>query len=137
MPSDTRVIYSVVRVGRIDLANKQGLGEISPGFCCGARTGVPGLNGAGKSTLLRNMAGLDPNYTGEIAISKGYTTGLLEQEPQLSIKDQGLLQLANRNWTCSWREGLDRIRKLNWWNIPGYLRDAIISSGNHDERSNL
>jgi ATP-binding cassette ChvD family protein len=44
---------------------------------------VLGLNGAGKSTLLRIMAGVDPNYTGEIAISKGYTSGLLEQEPQL------------------------------------------------------
>ncbi len=42
-----------------------------------------GLNGAGKSTLLRIMAGVDKDYIGEIAMAKGYTVGLLEQEPQL------------------------------------------------------
>src|SRR5258708_13463616 len=42
-----------------------------------------GLNGSGKSTLLRIMAGVDENYVGEIAMSKGYTVGLLEQEPKL------------------------------------------------------
>jgi len=83
MPSDTQVIYSMVRVGRIHPPNKQVLRDISLGFYYGAKIGVLGLNGAGKSTLLRIMAGVDPNYTGEIAISKGYTTGMLEQEPQL------------------------------------------------------
>ncbi len=42
-----------------------------------------GLNGAGKSTLLRIMAGVDKDYVGEISASKGYTIGLLEQEPKL------------------------------------------------------
>jgi len=41
------------------------------------------LNGAGKSTLLRIIAGVDKDYIGELAISKGCTVGLLEQEPQL------------------------------------------------------
>ncbi|HRK89962.1 MAG TPA: energy-dependent translational throttle protein EttA, partial [Anaerolineales bacterium] len=45
--------------------------------------GVLGLNGAGKSTLLRIMAGVDKDYIGEISQSKGYTVGLLEQEPKL------------------------------------------------------
>ncbi|MBN1248811.1 MAG: energy-dependent translational throttle protein EttA, partial [Anaerolineae bacterium] len=49
----------------------------------GAKIGVLGLNGSGKSTLLRIMAGVDQDYIGEIAMSKGYTVGLLEQEPQL------------------------------------------------------
>jgi len=83
MPSDTQVIYSMVRVGRIHPPNKQVLRDISLGFYYGAKIGVLGLNGAGKSTLLRIMAGVDQNYIGEIAISKGYTTGLLEQEPKL------------------------------------------------------
>jgi ATP-binding cassette ChvD family protein len=83
MPSDTQVIYSMVRVGRIHPPNKQVLRDISLGFYYGAKIGVLGLNGAGKSTLLRIMAGVDRDYVGEIAISKGYTTGLLEQEPQL------------------------------------------------------
>src|SRR5512140_2374534 len=83
MPSDTQVIYSMVRVGRIHPPNKQVLRDISLGFYYGAKIGVLGLNGAGKSTLLRIMAGQDNDYVGEIAMSKGYTVGLLEQEPQL------------------------------------------------------
>jgi ATP-binding cassette ChvD family protein len=83
MPSDTQVIYSMMRVGRIHPPNKQVLRDISLGFYYGAKIGVLGLNGAGKSTLLRIMAGVDKEYVGEIAMSKGYTVGLLEQEPQL------------------------------------------------------
>jgi energy-dependent translational throttle protein EttA len=81
--SDQQVIYSMVRVGRTYPPNRQVLRDISLGFFYGAKIGVLGLNGSGKSTLLRIMAGIDPDYTGEIAISKGYTVGLLEQEPQL------------------------------------------------------
>src|SRR5512140_3559659 len=83
MPSDTQVIYSMVKVGRIHPPNKQVLRDISPGCYYGAKIGVLGLNGAGKSTLLRIMAGQDNDYVGEIAMSKGYTVGLLEQEPKL------------------------------------------------------
>ena len=83
MPSDTQVIYSMMRVGRIHPPNKQVLRDISLGFYYGAKIGVLGLNGAGKSTLLRIMAGVDRDYVGEIAMSKGYTVGMLEQEPRL------------------------------------------------------
>ncbi|MBN2116872.1 MAG: energy-dependent translational throttle protein EttA [Anaerolineales bacterium] len=79
----TQVIYSMNRVGRFVPPNKQILRDISLGFYYGAKIGVLGLNGAGKSTLLRIMAGQDNDYTGEIARSPGYTTGLLEQEPKL------------------------------------------------------
>jgi sulfate-transporting ATPase len=78
-----QVIYSMVRVGRMYPPNKQVLRDISLGFYYGAKIGVLGLNGAGKSTLLHIMAGLDSEYMGEISITKGYTVGLLEQEPQL------------------------------------------------------
>ncbi len=81
--SDTQVIYSMMRVGRIHPPNKQVLRDISLGFYYGAKIGVLGLNGSGKSTLLRIMAGQDEDYIGEIAMSKGYTVGLLEQEPIL------------------------------------------------------
>ena len=83
MTNDTKVIYSMMRVGRIYPPNKQVLRDISLGFYYGAKIGVLGLNGSGKSTLLRIMAGVDQDYIGEIAASKGYTVGLLEQEPQL------------------------------------------------------
>jgi ATP-binding cassette ChvD family protein len=81
--ADGQVIFSMVRVGRIHPPNKQVLRDISLGFYYGAKIGVLGLNGAGKSTLLRIMAGVDPDYVGEIVRSPGYTVGLLEQEPQL------------------------------------------------------
>lgn len=83
MPSDTQVIFSMVRVGKIHPPNKQVLKDISLGFYYGAKIGVLGLNGSGKSTLLRIMAGTDKDYIGEIARSKGYTVGLMEQEPVL------------------------------------------------------
>ena len=73
----------MVRVGRVYPPNKQVLRDISLGFYYGAKIGVLGLNGAGKSSLLRIMAGIDNDYVGETSISKGYTRGLLEQEPHL------------------------------------------------------
>ena len=68
---------------RIHPPNRQVLRDISLGFFYGAKIGVLGLNGAGKSTLLRIMAGVDEDYLGETMLSKGYTRGLLPQEPQL------------------------------------------------------
>ncbi|GJQ39937.1 MAG: energy-dependent translational throttle protein EttA [Anaerolineaceae bacterium] len=83
MSNESLVIYSMNKVGRIVPPNKQILRDISLGFYLGAKIGVLGLNGAGKSTLLRIMAGVDKDYIGEISQSKGYTVGLLEQEPKL------------------------------------------------------
>jgi energy-dependent translational throttle protein EttA len=72
------------KVGRIiQASNKQILRDISLGFYYGAKIGVLGLNGSGKSTLLRIIAGIDQDYIGEITMAKGYTIGLLEQEPRL------------------------------------------------------
>jgi energy-dependent translational throttle protein EttA len=83
MTETQQVIYSMVRVGRVHPPNRQVLRDISLGFYYGAKIGVLGLNGAGKSTLLRIMAGEDDGYLGETMLSKGYTRGLLEQEPKL------------------------------------------------------
>jgi len=78
-----QVIYSMVRVGKMYPPNKQVLRDISLGFFYGAKIGVLGLNGSGKSTLLKIMAGVEDEYLGETMLTKGYTRGLLEQEPQL------------------------------------------------------
>ncbi len=78
-----QVIYSMVRVGKMYPPNRQVLRDISLGFFYGAKIGVLGLNGSGKSTLLKIMAGVDDEYLGETMLTKGYTRGLLEQEPQL------------------------------------------------------
>jgi ATP-binding cassette ChvD family protein len=81
---DTKqIIYSMIDVGRIHPPKKQVLKGIYISFYYGAKIGVLGANGAGKSTLLRIMAGQDPDYTGQITQSKGYTVGILEQEPHL------------------------------------------------------
>jgi len=84
MANESLVIYSMTKVGRlIPISNKMILRDISLGFYYGAKIGVLGLNGAGKSTLLRIIAGIDKDYIGEISQAKGYTYGLLEQEPIL------------------------------------------------------
>ncbi len=81
--NDQQVIFSMMGVSRVFPPNQQVIRDISLGFFYGAKIGVLGLNGSGKSTLLRIMAGVDDGYQGEIARSKGYSFGLLEQEPQL------------------------------------------------------
>jgi len=82
-PSDTQIIFSLIGVGRVYPPKKQVLKDIYLSFYYGAKIGVLGLNGAGKSTLLRIIAGVDKDYLGEVTFSKGYTVGLVEQEPQL------------------------------------------------------
>ncbi len=81
--SDTKIIFSMVGVGKIHKPNKQVLKDIYLSFFYGAKIGVLGLNGAGKSTLLRIIAGIDKEYIGEITSQKGITFGYLPQEPQL------------------------------------------------------
>ena len=81
--SDNKIIYSMIRVGKIVPPNKQILKDISLSYFYGAKIGVLGLNGAGKSTLLRIMAGVDQDFLGETVFSSAYTIGLLEQEPNL------------------------------------------------------
>jgi energy-dependent translational throttle protein EttA len=81
--SDQQVIFSMSRVGRLYPPNKLVLRDISLGFYYGAKIGVLGLNGAGKSTLLHIIAGEDTDFIGELAFSRGYSVGLLEQEPKL------------------------------------------------------
>jgi energy-dependent translational throttle protein EttA len=81
--SDTKIIYSMMRVGKVVPPNRQVLKDISISYFYGAKIGVIGLNGAGKSTLLRIMAGVDTDFQGQTTMSPGYTIGYLEQEPRL------------------------------------------------------
>jgi len=52
-------------------------------FFYGAKIGILGLNGSGKSTLLKIIAGVEPNYRGDVVFADGYSVGYLEQEPKL------------------------------------------------------
>jgi ATP-binding cassette ChvD family protein len=76
------IIYSMMRVSKI-YNNKPVIKDISLSYFHGAKIGVLGLNGSGKSTVLRIMAGVDQDFNGSAVLSKGYTTGMLEQEPKL------------------------------------------------------
>ncbi len=77
-----KVIYSMVRVSKYH-GTRQVLKDISLGYFYGAKIGVLGLNGAGKSSLLRIMAGVDPDFQGEVVCAPGYSVGFLPQEPEL------------------------------------------------------
>ncbi len=80
--NDKQIIYSMNKVGKV-YKQKYVLKDIRLSYYYGAKIGVLGLNGSGKSTLLKIMAGLDTDYLGETTISKNYTVGYLEQDPQL------------------------------------------------------
>ena len=83
MTDQQQIIFSMVRVGKTVPPNKQILRDISLGFYYGAKIGVLGLNGAGKSTLLKIIAGIEKDHDGELVVSKGYSVGMLQQEPAL------------------------------------------------------
>ena len=80
---DTKIIYSMVGVGKTYPPSKQVLRDISLSYFYGAKIGVIGLNSTGKSTLLRIMAGVEKAFNGETILAPGYTMGYLEQEPVL------------------------------------------------------
>jgi energy-dependent translational throttle protein EttA len=84
--TDQQVIFSLSRVGKLYPPNKQVLRDISLGFFYGAKIGVLGLNGSGKSTLLHIIAGEDTDFLGDLAFSKGFSVGMLEQEPKLDMQ---------------------------------------------------
>ncbi|MBI4912207.1 MAG: energy-dependent translational throttle protein EttA [Acidobacteria bacterium] len=76
------IIYTMSRVSKI-YNGRTVIKDISLGYYHGAKIGVLGLNGAGKSTVLRIMAGVDADFNGHAILSKGFTTGMLEQDPRL------------------------------------------------------
>ena len=84
MSEDQKVIFSMSGVTKtLPQNNKTILKNIYLSFFYGAKIGILGLNGAGKSTLLRIIAGKDKNYQGDVVFAKGYSVGMLDQEPDL------------------------------------------------------
>ena len=90
---DKKVIYNMSGVSKVVDGNRYILKDIWLGYYYGAKIGVVGLNGSGKSTLLKIMAGLDTDFIGQVAISKGYTIGYLEQDPVLD-DDKTVLEVV-------------------------------------------
>jgi ATP-binding cassette ChvD family protein len=119
------VIYSMVRVSKI-YGGRTVIKDISLGYYHGAKIGVLGLNGAGKSTVLRIMAGADRDFNGEAVLSRGYTTGLLEQEPPLdpakTVREEveaGAMEQAA--WMREYNEISERFQ------YPGADYDALLA----------
>jgi ATP-binding cassette ChvD family protein len=83
MADDKKIIFSMVGVSKIVPPNKQILKDIYLSFYYGAKIGIIGLNGSGKSTLLNIISGKDTAFNGDVVFSKGFSVGLLEQEPDL------------------------------------------------------
>jgi len=52
----------------------------------GDRLVVAGHNGAGKSTLLRIIAGVDPDFTGEVKLGSGVSIGYFSQDNAETLK---------------------------------------------------
>jgi len=76
-------IYTIRKLSKY-IDKKPILKDIYLSFFPGAKIGVLGANGSGKSTTLRIMAGLDKDFEGEAALTRGFTVGFLPQEPQLN-----------------------------------------------------
>ncbi|MEW6510828.1 MAG: energy-dependent translational throttle protein EttA [Bacteroidota bacterium] len=149
--SDNKIIFSMVRVGRVVKPNRQILKDISLSFFYGAKIGVLGLNGAGKSTLLKIIAGVDKDFLGQISVQKGITFGYLPQEPELDssktvrdIAEEGvaqtvqLLQEYEEVSAAMAGEGADldalldrqsalqeQIDRLNAWDLDSRLEQAM------------
>ena len=84
MADDKKIIFSMTGVTKtFKSANTPVLKNIYLSFYYGAKIGILGLNGSGKSTLLKIIAGIDKNFQGDLTSDKEFTTGYLEQEPQL------------------------------------------------------
>ncbi|MBI5244266.1 MAG: energy-dependent translational throttle protein EttA [Elusimicrobia bacterium] len=84
---DTKqIIFSMAGVSRFYPPKKQVIKDIYLSFYYGAKIGVLGDNGSGKSTLLRVIAGKDKDFAGQVSFSKGYTVGMLDQEPRLDAQ---------------------------------------------------
>lgn len=82
--NEKQIIYSMNKVGKV-YKQKHILKDIRLSYYYGAKIGVLGLNGSGKSTLLKIMAGVDQDYLGETTLSKNYSVGYLEQDPQMDL----------------------------------------------------
>lgn len=84
MSEDQKVIFSMSGVSKIlPQNNKTILKNIYLSFFYGAKIGILGLNGSGKSTLLKIIAGKDKNHQGDVVFAKGFSVGMLDQEPEL------------------------------------------------------
>src|SRR5690349_15725166 len=101
-------IYRMKDLRKVVPPKREILKGIWLSFFDGAKIGVLGANGAGKSSLLRIMSGEDQDFLGEAMLGKGYSVGMLAQEPRL---DSAKTVLQNV------QDGVaDKMQVVNRWN---------------------
>ncbi|MBI9108125.1 MAG: ABC-F family ATP-binding cassette domain-containing protein [Spirochaetales bacterium] len=64
------------------------LNNLSIRLEAGEKLVIAGRNGAGKSTLMRIIAGMDPDYEGEIIYGSGVTPGYFSQDIESAISNE-------------------------------------------------
>src|SRR5207302_4575872 len=125
--NDKQVIFSLIGVGRVHPPKRQVLKDIYLSFYYGEIIGVLGAIGSGKSTLLRIISRVDKNYTIEITFSKGYSVGLLEQEPQLdSTKTVKEVVQEGRQELMAMLRDYETISEKLGQEIPADVMDTLI-----------
>jgi energy-dependent translational throttle protein EttA len=75
-------IYTMLGLNK-SYGRNQVLKDINISFFPGAKIGIVGENGSGKSTVLRIMAGIEQEFDGEAWLHKGFSAGMVAQEPVL------------------------------------------------------
>src|ERR1700729_3410883 len=108
-----------MRKVRKALGDKVILDDVTLSFLPGAKIGVVGPNGAGKSTVLKIMAGMGAPSTGggflgpangAAVLSRGYSVGMLLQEPPL---DESKTVLENvQDGVADTKAMLDRFNEI-------------------------
>jgi sulfate-transporting ATPase len=147
-PEEPKVIFSMIGVSK-KIERKEILRDISLSFYYGAKIGVLGLNGSGKSSLMRILAGRDTDIDGQVHFEKGYSVGLLEQEPQLTAGktvrasvEEGVQHLADlvAAYDATWdeiNEAADDASKDKIMARQGELQEKIDALGAWDVASQV
>lgn len=115
---NNKIIFSMKKVNKVFPGKKQVLKDIYLSFFYGAKIGVLGLNGSGKSSLLKVIAGIDTDISGEVVFTKGFSVGMLEQDPQIN-PEKTVLQVVQEGV----QEVVDMLKEYE--EISGKMGESI------------
>ncbi len=102
------------------------------------RLGLVGRNGHGKTTLLRLIMGEEEADSGNIIIPKGYSIGLVSQEPEFScatVLEEGCRGLPREESDQSWK--VEKVLSGLGFRAPDLEKDPFELSGGFQVRLNL
>src|SRR4028119_1808715 len=108
------------------------LDDVTLSFLPGAKIGVVGPNGAGKSTVLNIMAGLDQPSNGDATLTKGFSVGILSQEPPLN-EDKTVLGNVEEG-VAETKALLDRFNEIAEQMATDYSDELLTEMGTLQEQ---